>query len=67
MIRILNSQGKNKNGGGIAAAVLQCMIQCILSCLEELIKFLNHNAIIAMAMTGEDYIDSVKSAISMIL
>lgn len=28
--------------------------------------FLNHNAIIVMAMTGEDYIDSAKTAISII-
>jgi hypothetical protein len=34
--------------------------------VEDLLETLNHNAIIVMAVTGESYIDSAKSTISLI-
>jgi len=47
-------------------AVVACLIRCILRCIEELVKVLNHNAVIVMALTGESYCDAAKSTISII-
>lgn len=38
----------------------------MIRCVEDYIKVLNNNAIIVMSVTGEGYIDSAKSAISLI-
>lgn len=41
-------------------------MKCCFSMIEEIVKVLNHNSIIVMSITGEDFIDSAKSAIYLI-
>lgn len=42
------------------------MVACCLSCIENLVNTLNQNAIIVMTVTGESYINSAKTALSII-
>ena len=63
MLRIL-AQSQNSDNG--ALRLIACCVECILRCIEELVKVLNHNAVICMAVTGEGYIDSAKTAIGLI-
>jgi hypothetical protein len=64
ILRIIASSG-GRSSNGITACVAAC-VACCLSCIEEIIKALNHNAVIVMAVTNEGYIDSAKSAIGLI-
>lgn len=57
-------RGQQESSGG--AAICYCLVACLLKAIEDLLEVLNHNAIIVMAVTGESYIDSAKSAISLI-
>lgn len=57
---------KRKNTKNVAIAVCLCIMSCLLKQIEALIKILNHNTIICMAVTGEDFIDSAKTAIGII-
>ena len=63
VMRVLAESQKSNNG---ILGVIACCVACLLSCIEGLVKVLNHNAIICMSVTGEDYIDSAKSAIGLI-
>lgn len=42
------------------------IVRCCLSFIEEIIRVLNHNSIIVMSVTGENFIDSAKNAIYLI-
>lgn len=64
IMRMLAQSAQNSRNG--ALAIIACCVACILSCIEELVKVLNHNAIIVESITGENYIDSAKSAIGLI-
>lgn len=55
-----------KNTKNIAIAVCLCILSCLLKQIEALLRILNHNTIICMAVTGEDFIDSAKTAIGII-
>jgi len=55
-----------KNTKNVAIAVCLCILSCLLQQIEALLKILNHNTIICMAVTGEDFIDSAKTAIGII-
>lgn len=52
--------------GNICAGICLCLVACCVSCIEHLIQTLNHNAVIVMSVTGESYINSAKSAFSLI-
>ena len=67
VINMLKSSSDNKNNSqnGIGNCCL-CIVKCCFAFLEEIIKVLNHNAIIVMSVSGEDFIDSAKSAIYLI-
>jgi hypothetical protein len=56
-----NSQDQNP-----CAFVCLCIVRCCLSFLEDLIKVLNHNAVIVMSIKGEGFIESAKTAIYLI-
>lgn len=43
---------KRQNQKNIAVAVCLCIISCLLKQIEALLKILNHNAVICMAVTG---------------
>lgn len=49
MLRILASSGRQSSG--VMACVAAC-VRCVLSCIEEIVKALNHNAVIVMAVTN---------------
>lgn len=57
---------KRKNNKNIAVAVCLCIMSCLLKQIERLLQILNHNTIICMAVTGEDFIDSAKTAIGIV-
>lgn len=63
ILRMLASTARRAEG---AARIAACIAECILRCIEDIVKALNCNAMIVMAMTGEGYIDSAKSAVSLI-
>lgn len=50
MLRIISQAGRTSNNGILRC--IACIIHCILSCIEEIMKALNHNAVIVMAVTG---------------
>lgn len=60
------SQDQDSSACGVVASVCLCLVACCLSCIENLIRTLNHNAFIVMAVTGESYINSAKTAMSII-
>lgn len=57
---------KRQNNKNIAVAICLCMISMCLRNLENLLKILNHNAIIVMSVTGENYINSAKTTIGIL-
>lgn len=65
IITILRILAQSKKGNG-PARIVAALAACILSCIEDLIKVLNNYSIIVMAVTGENYVDSAKSTISLI-
>lgn len=64
MLKETMQQQARGNSG--ACGVCFCLLGCCISILEDLLEVLNHNAIIVMSVTGESYLDSAKSAISLI-
>ena len=65
VMRIL-AQAAQSKADNMVIQCIACCVACILSCIEELVKVLNHNAIIVETITAEGYIDSAKSAIGLI-
>jgi hypothetical protein len=57
---------KKRNARNIASAVCFCLLSCILKTIEALLKILNNNTIICMAVTGESYIESAKTTIGIL-
>lgn len=57
---IINSSGRESDNA--CARCIQCFISCILSQIEYMLRVLNSTAIVVMAVTGESYCDSAKSA-----
>lgn len=49
-----------------AVAACLCMMSFMSRYIEDLIQILNHNAIICMAVTGQDFINSAKTAIGIV-
>lgn len=43
---------KRKNANNVASAVCLCIVSCLMKAIEALLKILNHNTIICMAVTG---------------
>ena len=64
VMRVLAETQKANNNSCLGC--IACCMALLLSCIEELVKVLNHNAIICMSVTGEGYVDSAKSAIGLI-
>ena len=58
-----NNNNNQQNG---CALVCLCIVKCCLQFLEDLIKTLNHNAVIVMSVKGESFIESAKTAIYLI-
>ena len=61
--RAAQNEGNNQEG---CAGICLCLVACCLACIEDLLRVLNHNAIIVMSVTGESYVDSAKTAITII-
>ncbi|XP_077966779.1 choline transporter-like protein 1 [Styela clava] len=60
-------QKKMKNVDNKAAkCVLKCM-QCCLACFEKMLKYINRNAFICIAMYGEGFCASAKKALSLLI
>jgi integral membrane sensor domain MASE1 len=45
-------QTKRRSQKNIAAAVCLCLVECCLRNIEALLRILNHNTVIVMAVTG---------------
>lgn len=58
---------QNNNNCATCCTFMLCCLLCIIDTIEELIKVLNNNAVIIMSLTGEDYVDSAKTAIYVIM
>lgn len=56
---INNSGGQSENA---CARCVQCFVSCILRQVEYLLRVLNNTSIIVMAITGDNYCDSAKTA-----
>ena len=65
LARLLINSGR-RNTRNIPAAICLCLISCCLRNLEHLLKILNHNAVIVMSVTGENYINSAKTTIGIL-
>ena len=49
---------------------LKCCLycaECLLACFHRIVKFINKNAYIVQAMTGEGFLDSAKHALSLLV
>jgi hypothetical protein len=57
---------KRRNTKNIAVAVCLCIVSMCLRNLENLFKILNHNSVIVMSVTGENYINSAKTTIGIL-
>ncbi|XP_031472590.1 uncharacterized protein LOC116244943 [Nymphaea colorata] len=57
---------KRRETKNIAVAVCLCIMSMCLRNLENLFKILNHNSVIVMSVTGENYINSAKSTIGIL-
>ena len=55
----------SKNSDGVRCIV--CCAQCCLACFEAIVKFINKNAYIVQAMTGEPFVDAAKHALSLLM
>jgi hypothetical protein len=62
--RLVSNESNNQSNQ--CMQVCLCILACCLSCIENLIKTLNHYSIIVMSVTGENYINSAKTALSII-
>ncbi len=51
-VRMLVDNSRRRESRNIPAAICLCLISCCLSTIEALIKILNHNCVIVMAVTG---------------
>ena len=50
-----------------AVAILFKCIHCCLACLERVVKFINKNAYIICAITGENFLSSARTALDLLL
>jgi hypothetical protein len=66
LISLMKSSTENSNNGNSTAACCVCILRCCFTAIEEIVKVLNHNSIIVMSVTGENFIDSAKSAVFLI-
>lgn len=57
---------KRRENKNIAVAVCLCIVSLCLRNLENLFKILNHNSVIVMSVTGENYINSAKTTIGIL-
>lgn len=57
---------KRRETKNIAVAVCLCIVSMCLRNLENLFKILNHNCVIVMSVTGENYINSAKTTIGIL-
>ena len=65
--RLVQEESSEQAGeGNMVIACCLCLVACCLKCIEDIVRVLNHNSIIVMAVTGDSYIDSAKSALSII-
>lgn len=67
IVALLNSlinQKRRESQGCVQ--IVWCIVGCCLQCIQALLEVMNHNAVIVMAMTGESYIDSAKTAVGII-
>ena len=66
-IIVIIKADQEENGESCCVLVCLTILHCIFDGLEFLVKILNHNAVIIMAVTGEGYCDSAKTALALIL
>lgn len=57
---------KYKDKSDALKCCLYCA-ECLLACFHRVVKFVNKNAYIVQAMTGEGFLDSAKHALSLLL
>lgn len=50
----------------MAMKLVWCLLACIMRCIEGFVEILNHNSIIVMSVTGENYLNSAKTALGLI-
>lgn len=63
---VQDAAGDQAADGNAIIACCLCLVGCCLSCIEDMLQTLNHNAVIVMSVTGESYINSAKTALSII-
>jgi hypothetical protein len=52
------------------SSTVKCLLycaECMLACFHRVVKFINKNAYIVQAMTGEGFLDAAKHALSLLL
>ena len=63
---VANEAAEQAGEGNCCCSIMLCCVACCLGAIESLLKVLNQNSIIVMAVTGESYLDSAKSAVGII-
>ena len=63
---VANEAAEQAGEGNCICAFCLCCLACCLGSIEALLKVLNQNSVIVMAVTGESYLNSAKSAIGII-
>lgn len=65
ILKLLSSDNRDANGSFVSS-IVESMFSCFSCCMEHIFKVLNHNSIIVMSVTGEGYISSAKSTLSLV-
>eukprot|EP00768_Dysnectes_brevis_P007244 gnl/Dysnectes_brevis/604_a668_5822.p1 GENE.gnl/Dysnectes_brevis/604_a668_5822~~gnl/Dysnectes_brevis/604_a668_5822.p1 ORF type:complete len:689 (+),score=172.19 gnl/Dysnectes_brevis/604_a668_5822:61-2127(+) len=63
VFEFVQSRLKKKNGESMAKFLVNC-IRCCLKCIEKILKYLNRNVFILIAIRGDNYCRSTKKVIS---
>lgn len=67
MLQMMEKRLKEWTGNAETAKWILCCAQCCLACFEKFIKFMNKNAYIMTAMTGENFLEGAMHALSLLV
>jgi len=65
IVKFLEAQNKEQGNNACVACILRCL-ESLVACCRELVEFLNKNAYVYMAITGNAFCDSAKAAMGVL-
>jgi len=65
IVKFLEAQNKEQGNNACVGCILKCL-ESMVACCRELVEFLNKNAYVYMAITGNAFCDSAKQAMGVL-